>query len=211
MLGGKPINYIHDLAQGELVTRMRNRIGDELTPQLTVDFKDAVTRTEFAFFASLPPTVIWFHVGEWQLIQAARQYKLGFSGNVALQVHSIVAGLATKIPKQHLSKLMLQASFRKVKVIQCTIEGKNNAEYSCFKYFGGLTSSFLLEGTRLYDASVDADVLDPRREEPVQAELFWREMEVRETARKIGVVKAKWGEEVDKFVWEWLYAGRGGV
>ena len=57
----------------------------------------------------------------------------------------------------------------------------------------------------MYDASIDADVLDPRREEAVPAELFLREMEVREMARNIGVVKAKWGEEVDKFVWEWLY------
>ena len=63
----------------------------------------------------------------------------------------------------------------------------------------------LLESTPLYDASVDLAVLDPHRDEPVSDELFFQEMEVREMAREMGVVKAIWGVEVDKFVWEWLY------
>ena len=36
-------------------------------------------------------------------------------------------------------------------------------------------------------------------------ELFMRELEVRYRAREMGIVKAKWGAEVDNFVWEWLY------
>ena len=56
----------------------------------------------------------------------------------------------------------------------------------------------------MYDASVDAAVLDPYRDEPVSGELFIQELKVRYKAREMGIVKAMWGVEVDKFVWEWL-------
>lgn len=48
----------------------------------------------------------------------------------------MLLAVATKIPKEHLSKLMLQASFRRVMHIDRIIKGHNNAEYLCFGYFG---------------------------------------------------------------------------
>lgn len=65
----------------------------------------------------------------------------------------------------------------------------------------------LLESTPLYDASVDTAVLDPYRDDAVLQKLFKRELEVRYHAKKMGIVGAIWGAEVDKFVWECLYDG----
>ena len=65
----------------------------------------------------------------------------------------------------------------------------------------------LLEGTPLYNPSVDAAILDPYRDESIVDELFDLELDARDIARRTGLIKAIWGAEVDEFVWEWLYEG----
>jgi len=112
-----------------------------------------------------------------------------------------MAAVASKIPLEQLSKLMLHVSYRKVS----QADGVDNTDYDCFVYFGGLASSFLLKSTPLYDPSVDIAVLDPYRDEPVPNEIIHKELTTRLIAWRTGLVRAKWGEEVDKFVWEWLY------
>lgn len=60
----------------------------------------------------------------------------------------------------------------------------------------------------MYDESFDLVVLDVYdRDEEVVKELYIQDLEVRYIARTKGLVKAIWGAEVDKFVWEWLYDG----
>ena len=88
------MNLMRDFTQGGLVTKMRNGIGDAIALSRTTSYRQAVLQTELAFFATLPPTVIYFHVGAWLLVQNMRQFrkfKLGFMRNGETQVHNIVA------------------------------------------------------------------------------------------------------------------------
>lgn len=89
------INFMHDFWQSSIVSKLRNHIGDVLgLPQWDVSFQDAVTRIEFAFFASLPPTVIYHHIFVWQLQQNMRAFgspNLGFMQDGEMGVHQIVA------------------------------------------------------------------------------------------------------------------------
>ena len=86
---------MRDFMQASLVSEMRNKIGDVLAlPRWTTSFTDAVRRTEFAFFATLPPTVIYHHVCVWQVGQNHRQFgkiDLEFKTGGDMGVHDIVA------------------------------------------------------------------------------------------------------------------------
>ena len=85
---------IRDLAQGILVSKMRNRIGDALSLFPSSSYTRAVMRTELAFFATLPPTVIYHHVHLWQGMQNLKRFRgsnLGFMKNGEMGVHDIVA------------------------------------------------------------------------------------------------------------------------
>ena len=92
--GGKPVNLLRDMKQGSLVSEMRNRIGDALSPSPSTSYREAVLRTELAFFATLPPTVIYHHVDVWRLAQNMRQFRKfnqGFIRSGETQVLDIVA------------------------------------------------------------------------------------------------------------------------
>lgn len=66
---------MRDQWQSSLVADMRTAIADVIClPQWTPAFTDAVTRTQFAFYATLPPTVIYLHIVVWQLVQHKRQF-----------------------------------------------------------------------------------------------------------------------------------------
>lgn len=101
-VGGKPMNLSRDWLQSTLVSNMRNGISDVLVlPQWTVSFKAAVKRTELAFFATLPPTVIYHHISVWQLVQNRRQFgniNQGFMEDGEKGVHDIVASCMSQNP-----------------------------------------------------------------------------------------------------------------
>ena len=92
---------MRDQWQGSLVSEMRNSIGDVISlPQWTGAFKNAVMRTQFAFYATLPPTVIYHHVSVWQLVQHKRQFgdfdlELMNDGAIG-KVHRVVAGCTSQ-------------------------------------------------------------------------------------------------------------------
>ena len=68
------MNFMRDFTQGGLISRMRNMIGDALPkgPRHGT-YRNAVMRNEMAFFATLPPTVVYHHVNTWLGVQAKRQ------------------------------------------------------------------------------------------------------------------------------------------
>ena len=75
-----------------------------------------------------------------------------------------------------------------------------------------LTNTFinyivLIESTPWYDPSIDTFLLNPYRSTEVPKDMFLREMMVRFQVKRAGIIRAKWGPEVDEFVWKWLYEG----
>ena len=89
--GGKPINWIRDFVQGCRVSDMRNKIGDVIA---TCPYGSATLRTELAFFATLPPTVIVHHITVWQMGQHHRQlrrFSQGYMKDGRPGVHEVVA------------------------------------------------------------------------------------------------------------------------
>ena len=61
------------MSQATLVQKMRNTIADALPGgERHLGYRNAVFRVKMAFFATLPPQVIYIHVFMWQIIQRKR-------------------------------------------------------------------------------------------------------------------------------------------
>ncbi|KAF8420251.1 hypothetical protein EV426DRAFT_251183 [Tirmania nivea] len=218
-LGGRAGNWTRDFFQSNLVSKMRNKIADALPPgDHRLTYRQAVLRNELEFFATLPPIVIYLHVGMWRMVQKKRQSRPGVTAEqIFKQVMSeeedgaenAVANLVPHIPRQHLSKLMLHASLRRVNQQESLITGIDNTELSIFSHFGGITSSFLLESTPWYDPRIGRALRSPYQDVPVQQEVFLRELYVRWQVKQQDFIKLRWGPIVNDFVWEWLYEAPG--
>ena len=66
---------MHDMFQASLVQKMRNTIADALPGgERHLGYRNAVFRVKMAFFATLPPQVIYLHVVMWQMIQRQRLF-----------------------------------------------------------------------------------------------------------------------------------------
>ncbi|KAF8465029.1 hypothetical protein BDZ91DRAFT_783399 [Kalaharituber pfeilii] len=216
-LGGTPTQYMRDYLLSTLVSKMRNMIADSLPGGAhRRPYRNAAMRNELAYFSMLPCTIIYLHVKLWRMVQKRRQSGGNLSidaifnqavNGTELGAEDAVANLAHKIPRKHLSNLMLHASLRKVSQIEDRMKGIESAEYGILGYFGGIVSSFWLENTPLYDSQIGASILDYNRDIPVPEDVFKHEMCARWTAKKSRLLEQKWGEDVAKFVWEWLYAG----
>ncbi|KAF8461610.1 hypothetical protein BDZ91DRAFT_683893 [Kalaharituber pfeilii] len=215
-LGGIAASFLRDMEQASIVSRMRTLVADSL-PDGTryLPYRRAAMRNEYAFFSTLPSTVIYLHVKLWRVGQAARLGAPGvgmddlFNSTMEqeLGAEDAVANLANKIPKEHHSRLMLQASVRKVSQMEHGRAGNNTVEFTSFAYWGGLVSSFLLEGTPLYDPSIGQYLVDPKRDESPSQEMFLNELAVRWTVKRQRMLESKWGKDVARFAWQWLYAG----
>lgn len=57
----------------------------------------------------------------------------------------------------------------------------------------------------MYDPHYNLALLDPYREEKPTNDELMRECLVRRNIKQAGYIEGRWGSEVDKFVWEWLY------
>ncbi|KAF8461200.1 hypothetical protein BDZ91DRAFT_699739 [Kalaharituber pfeilii] len=217
-LGGVANHFTHNLQQAFLASRMRTLVKEACRSTIhTLPYRNAVQRNLYAFLSTLPSSVIYLHVKLW-LVEQRYLFKgleirvddlpTGVvSAALAEEVGAVdaVANVAHKVPKEHHSKLMLEASLRLVLHVCGQVTGNDSAEDILFDDWGGIISSFWLEGTEFYKPSVRQFIFDPDRDSPPTEEMFATEMFVRWSAQRTHMLEAKWGEDVADFVWEWLY------
>ncbi|KAF8451461.1 hypothetical protein BDZ91DRAFT_802688 [Kalaharituber pfeilii] len=216
-LGGTTTHFMRDFFQASIVSKMRIKVADALpNGEQHRLYCKGVMRNLFAFLSMLPSAVIYLHVKIWRILQDQRlkavaaglrmvdmfrEESVDTLGWESFGAEDAVAQLATKIPKEHHSCLMLQASLRRVSQEQDRLQGYNGTELGSIEYW------VWLESTALYDPQQRAYLLDPYREEWAPEAVILAEMRARCVAKMERVLEGKWGEEVASFVWEWLYAG----